>query len=173
MANGSEAKIADVMIRVLHQQGLLGDAGSDLRFNMRPGGNPGRGEHGGVVEAFTVPGSGAITLNNRFGEPVPVARAGAKVDLSRPLSDAVAASDPAWRALLARLRVTRMHHGELQGRSRHLASAARAPARQALSAAALESTHSTRIPLPLVVLAAVGLLLVMGGSAGLIGRRLR
>ena len=83
------------------------------------------------------------------------------------------APDDIRRALLARLRVTRMHHGELQGRSRHLASAARAPARQALSAAALESTHSTRIPLPLVVLAAVGLLLVMGGSAGLIGRRLR
>src|SRR5262249_46542417 len=42
VANGSEAKIADVMIRVLHQQRLLGDAGADLRFNMRPGGNPGR-----------------------------------------------------------------------------------------------------------------------------------
>ena len=42
VANGSEAKIADSMLRVLHQQGVLGDAAADLRFNMRPGGNPGR-----------------------------------------------------------------------------------------------------------------------------------
>src|SRR5688500_6396101 len=36
VANGSEAKIADSMLRTLHQQGVLGDAASDLRFNMRP-----------------------------------------------------------------------------------------------------------------------------------------
>ena len=52
VANGSEAKIADAMLRELHRQGVLADAGHDLRFSMRPGGNPGRGEFGGVVEAF-------------------------------------------------------------------------------------------------------------------------
>ena len=55
MANGSEAKIADAMLRELHRQGVLADAGHDLRFSMRPGGNPGRGEFGGVVEAFLTP----------------------------------------------------------------------------------------------------------------------
>src|SRR5262249_6909609 len=51
VANGSEAKIADAMLRTLRKQGVLGDAAADLRFNMRPGGNPAREEHGGVVEA--------------------------------------------------------------------------------------------------------------------------
>ena len=55
---------------------LLKDAGHDLRFNMRPGGNPGRGEFGGVVEAFLTPGAGDLDLVNRFGEPVEVPRAG-------------------------------------------------------------------------------------------------
>ena len=41
VANGSEAKIADAMLRELHRQGVLADAGHDLRFSMRPGGNPG------------------------------------------------------------------------------------------------------------------------------------
>ncbi len=58
VANGSEAKIADAMLRELHRQGVLADAGHDLRFSMRPGGNPGRGEFGGVVEAFLTPGEG-------------------------------------------------------------------------------------------------------------------
>src|SRR5205085_7209935 len=70
VANGSEAKIADSMLRVLHQQGVLADAGADLRFSMRPGGNPARREYGGVIEAFTVRGSGVIELANRFGESV-------------------------------------------------------------------------------------------------------
>ena len=52
VANGSEAKIADSTLRVLHAQGVLGDAATDLRFSMRPGGNPGRREYGGVFEAF-------------------------------------------------------------------------------------------------------------------------
>src|SRR4029079_992911 len=42
VANGSEAKIADSMLRTLHAQGVLADGGSDLRFNMRPGGKPAR-----------------------------------------------------------------------------------------------------------------------------------
>ncbi|HEY6865754.1 MAG TPA: hypothetical protein VI792_00760, partial [Candidatus Eisenbacteria bacterium] len=96
VANGSEAKIADAMLRVLHQQGVLGDAAADLRFNMRPGGNPGRGDYGGVVEAFTAPGSGGLELANRFGERVGVERAGTKVDLGVPLDDAVRRADPAW-----------------------------------------------------------------------------
>ena len=102
VANGSEAKIADAMLRVLHHQGLLADGSHDLRFNMRPGGNPGRGEFGGVVEAFLTPGEpgaaeagsveagdGAaagrrIELINRFGEPVLVERAGVKIDAAGP-----------------------------------------------------------------------------------------
>jgi ferredoxin len=97
VANGSEAKIADSMLRVLHQTGVLGDAATDLRFNMRPGGNPGRGDFGGVVEAFTARGSGAIELKNRFGEPVAVERAGAKIDLAVPLPAAVERAGTEWK----------------------------------------------------------------------------
>ena len=91
VANGSEAKIADSMLRVLHQQGVLGDAATDLRFNMRPGGNPERRDFGGVVEVFTAHGRGSLEIKNRFGEPVAVERAGAKVDLGVPLEQVVAA----------------------------------------------------------------------------------
>ncbi len=97
VANGSEAKIADVMLRVLHEDGVIGDAGADLRFNMRPGGNPSRGDFGGVVEAFTERGSGEIDLRNRFGEEVRVERAGVKVDLGVPLEEAARRADPEWR----------------------------------------------------------------------------
>ncbi len=96
VANGSEAKIADSVLRVLRAQGVLGDAATDLRFNMRPGGNPGRREHGGVVEAFTSR-EGGLELRNRFGEKVTVDRAGRKVDLTIPLEQAVAAADGEWK----------------------------------------------------------------------------
>jgi glutamate synthase domain-containing protein 2 len=99
VANGSEAKIADAMLRVLHDQGVLKDAGHDLRFNMRPGGNPGRGEFGGVVEAFLTPGSGELDLVNRFGEPVDVPRAGTKTDLAVPAAEAPVTEQ--WRAAVA------------------------------------------------------------------------
>jgi len=95
IANGSEAKIADSMLRALHDQGLLKDAGHDLRFNMRPGGNPGRGEFGGVVEAFLTPGAGDIELVNRFGEQVAVPRAGVKTDLGAAPDGSRVAAD--WR----------------------------------------------------------------------------
>ncbi len=98
VANGSEAKIADSMLRVLHQQGVLGDAAADLRFNMRPGGNPGRRDFGGVFEAFTSPGAGRLELRNRFGETVPVERAGTKVDLAPPLDEVEHVADGAWKA---------------------------------------------------------------------------
>ena len=98
VANGSEAKIADAMLRELHRQGVLADAGHDLRFSMRPGGNPGRGELGGVVEAFLTPGEGGVALVNRFGEPVVAQRAGRKASLARPLRHETL--DPAWRALV-------------------------------------------------------------------------
>jgi len=101
VANGSEAKIADSMLRVLHQQGVLGDAAADLRFNMRPGGNPERRDFGGVFEAFTAPGSGGVDLRNRFGERVEVDRAGTKVDLTVPLEFVERSADPAWRAIVA------------------------------------------------------------------------
>jgi glutamate synthase domain-containing protein 2/glutamate synthase domain-containing protein 3 len=97
VANGSEAKIADSMLRRLHDQGVLGDAAADLRFNMRPGGNPSRGDFGGVFEAFTVPGSGAIALSNRFGEEVRVERAGRKVELATPIDEAVRRATPEWK----------------------------------------------------------------------------
>jgi glutamate synthase domain-containing protein 2 len=98
VANGSEAKIADSMLRVLHQQGVLGDAAADLRFNMRPGGNPERRDFGGVFEAFTSWGSGSLELVNRFGERVPVERAGTKVDLCVGIEHAESLADPSWRA---------------------------------------------------------------------------
>jgi hypothetical protein len=97
VANGSEAKIADSMLRVLHQQGVLGDAAADLRFNMRPGGNPERRDYGGVFEVFTAVGSGTLDLRNRFGESVPVDRAGAKVDLSHSVAAAEHEANTAWR----------------------------------------------------------------------------
>jgi ferredoxin len=100
VANGSEAKIADSMLRVLHQQGVLGDAAADMRFSMRPGGNPARRDFGGVFEAFTHPGQGDMELRNRFGEEVAVERAGAKVDFSVPLDRAVQTADPAWAQLV-------------------------------------------------------------------------
>lgn len=89
IANGSEAKIADAMLVTLRQQSVLCDAGSDLRFNMRPGGRPGTGESGGVFEAFVGLQSNEVTLCNRFGEPVPVPRAGRKPDAMRALRIAV------------------------------------------------------------------------------------
>lgn len=100
VANGSEAKIADSMLRVMHQQGILGDAAADLRFSMRPGGNPERRDYGGVFEAFTAPGSGALDLRNRFGEPVAVDRAGAKVDFGVALEAAIARADAGWKELV-------------------------------------------------------------------------
>jgi glutamate synthase domain-containing protein 2 len=100
VANGSEAKIADAMLRVLHQQGVLGDAGADLRFNMRPGGNPQRRDFGGVFEAFTRPGSGSMDLRNRFGEEIVVERAGTKVDFAVPLGEAIRRADTAWTLLV-------------------------------------------------------------------------
>jgi len=100
VANGSEAKIADSMLRVLHQQGVLGDAAADLRFSMRPGGNPERRDYGGVFEVFGVAGSGALELKNRFGEEVRVDRAGTKVDLHAPLETAVARANEAWATLV-------------------------------------------------------------------------
>src|SRR5437868_12525165 len=82
------------------------------------------------------------------------------------------APDDIKRALLARLRATRTHHGELRGRSRQAAAAPRTTAREALSAAGV-TTRATGIPLPLIVIASVGLVLLLTGSAGLLTRRLR
>lgn len=79
------------------------------------------------------------------------------------------APDDIKRALLARLRATRTHHGELRGRTRQAVAAPRTTAREALSAAGV-TTRATGIPLPLMVIAAVGLVLLLAGSAGLLGR---
>src|SRR5213078_4895396 len=82
------------------------------------------------------------------------------------------APDDIKRALLARLRTSRTHHGELRGRARKAAAAPRTTAREALSAAGV-TTRATGIPLPLIVIAAVGLVLLLAGSAGLLTRHLR
>jgi hypothetical protein len=80
------------------------------------------------------------------------------------------ASDDIQRALLARLRATRTHHGALRGRAaRKVMAAPRTTAREALSAAGV-TTRATGIPLPLIVIAVVGLALLLAGSAGLLGR---
>jgi hypothetical protein len=79
------------------------------------------------------------------------------------------APDDIKRALLARLRTMRTHHGELRGRSRQATAGPRTTAREALSAAGV-TTRATGIPLPLIVIAAVGLVLLLAGSAGLLGR---
>jgi glutamate synthase domain-containing protein 3 len=100
VANGSEAKIADSMLRVLREQGVTGDAAADLRFSMRPGGNPERREFGGVFEAFVPAAGGAMELKNRFGEPVVVERAGTKVDLAVPLALAVGGAGAEWTRLV-------------------------------------------------------------------------
>ena len=97
VANGSEAKIADSMLRTLHAQGVLAESGHDLRFNMRPGGAPQRHDYGGVFEVFTVPGSGTLDLRNRFGEPVDVVRRGTKADLARPITTLAAQVKAEWR----------------------------------------------------------------------------
>jgi glutamate synthase domain-containing protein 2 len=90
VANGSEAKIADAILGVLRQKGILADAGSDMRFNMRPGGRPGSGEMGGVFEAFMDMRTRELHLRNRFGDALAVERAGSKPDPMRALSKAVA-----------------------------------------------------------------------------------
>ena len=79
------------------------------------------------------------------------------------------ASEDIKRALLARLRGSRTHHGELRGRSRHVTAAPGTTARETLAAADV-TTGATRIPLPLVVIAAIGVVLLLAGSAGLLGR---
>ena len=96
VANGSEAKIADSMLRVLRQQEVLRDAACDLRFSMRQGGKPGLEEHGGVFEAIAVPSQAELTLVNRFGEEVPVKRAGVRVDLSVGLEAVERQADGEW-----------------------------------------------------------------------------
>ncbi|HEV8480554.1 MAG TPA: glutamate synthase-related protein [Candidatus Eisenbacteria bacterium] len=111
-ANGSEAKIADSMLRVLHAQGVLGDAAADLRFNMRPGGRPGQREFGGVVEAFVRRGVPEMTLVNRFGEDVVVERAGTKVDLATPLGAAAGSAASSWRGLVDEYRDRAAHAAE-------------------------------------------------------------
>jgi glutamate synthase domain-containing protein 3/ferredoxin len=103
VANGSEAKIADSMLRVLRQQGVLKDAAADLRFNMRQGGKPGLEEHGGVFEATAVPGQAELELVNRFGEEVPVKRAGTRVDLSVPLVQVERLAELEWMQLVDEL----------------------------------------------------------------------
>jgi glutamate synthase domain-containing protein 2 len=103
VANGSEAKIADSMLRILRQQGVIKDAAADLRFNMRQGGKPGLEEHGGVFAATAVTGQAELELVNRFGEEVPVKRAGTRVDLSVPLVQVERLAELEWMQLVDEL----------------------------------------------------------------------
>jgi hypothetical protein len=95
VANGSEAKIADSMLRVLHQQGVLGDASADLRFSLHPGCTPERRDMGACWGVHGAGGGGLDLPRNRFGERVAVDRAGrrwahALAEPGRELADAVA-----------------------------------------------------------------------------------
>jgi hypothetical protein len=83
-----------------------------------------------------------------------------------------AAPEDIRRALLARIRASRTHHGKPGALPRAVAAAAPATAREALSSAGV-TTRATGIPLPLVVLAAIGLVLLLSGSAALLSRRVR
>jgi glutamate synthase domain-containing protein 3 len=108
IANGSEAKIADSMLGVLRKQSVLPDAGSDLRFNMRPGGRPESGEMGGVFEAFLDPRDRVVTLRNRFGETVDVPRAGRKPAVLRGLQSVVSGvHKPSADEIVERLKALR------------------------------------------------------------------
>jgi hypothetical protein len=82
------------------------------------------------------------------------------------------APDDIRRALLARIRASRTHHGKPGAFPRAVASAPRATAREALSAAGV-TTSATGIPLPLVVLSAIGVVLLLSGLAAFLSRRLR
>ena len=97
VANGSEAKIADRMLSELRREQVLRDSAADLRFNMRPGGNPRRREFGGVVEVFTGRGEGRVEIHNRFGEPVEVERAGTRADLEVPVQRAAESASSDWK----------------------------------------------------------------------------
>jgi|SRR5919204_3028887 hypothetical protein len=93
------------------------------------------------------------------------------------------APDDIRRALLARLRDARLHErstpsGRKARATRAPSQAAprttrRVPRREALSSAALPASTPTGIPLPLVVLAAVGALLLTVGGVGVATRKLR
>ena len=91
------------------------------------------------------------------------------------------APDDIQRALLARLRAGRTHHVGSSAPAaprRTMTQAERAarhdPNREALSAAGLDAMGAARgIPLPLVILATIGLVLLAAGSGGFALRRLR
>ena len=93
------------------------------------------------------------------------------------------APDDIRRALLARLRDARLHErstpsGRKARATRAPSQAAprttrRVPRREALSSAALPASTPTGFPLPLVVLAAIGVVLLLSGSAAFLSRRLR
>ena len=90
------------------------------------------------------------------------------------------APDDIQRALLARLRAGRHHVGSSAPAAprRTMTQAERAarhdPNREALSAAGLDAMGAARgIPLPLVILATIGLVLLAAGSGGFVLRRLR
>ncbi len=135
VANGSEAKIADAMLRVLHHQGVLKDAGHDLRFNMRPGGNPGRGEFGGVVEAFLTPRrrGGVDRCVNRFGEPVRGASARARKTDAGGARSPRSTSRRAWR-------------DDVDGGARRDGGASCRPARRGAGERPLPRARTTRCP---------------------------
>jgi hypothetical protein len=149
--------------------------------------------------AAVVPSVGAAATSSRCGATVLKDWSDGKLDRTYPVrcyQDALnrmpedmrsytTAPDDIQRALLARLRTGRHHVGSSPqagarkaAPSRTTAQAERAarhdPTREALSAAGLDAAGSARgIPLPLLFLAAIGLVLVAAGSGSFAIRRLR
>jgi len=129
------------------------------------------------TSAGAAAGCGTAVLKDwadgKLSRPYPVRCYQAALDaMPEDMRSYTSASDDIKRALLARLRATRTHHGEPRGHSRQATAAPRTTAREALSAAGV-TTRATGIPLPLIVIASVGLVLLLTGSAGLLTRRLR
>ena len=155
---------------------------------------------GAAVCAAVMPSVGAAATTSRCGATVLKDWSDGKLSRSYPVrcyQDALdrmpedmrgytTAPDDIQRALLARLRAGRTHHVGSSAQAsapkaaprRTTAQAERSarhdPDREALSAAGLDAAGSARgIPLPLIALAAIGLVLVAAGSGRFALRRFR
>ena len=95
------------------------------------------------------------------------------------------APDDVRRAMLARLRAARLQHSRAQAEAKRARRPAQAQAtkpaqsptarlaREAVAAGSFAAPEAGGIPRPLVILAGVGLILLIAGSAGFATRRIR